>query len=620
MLRLLHNILRKEVVDQPDAARAGDAPIVADLLNSDEFHIATSQLATQLGRDATSVRVEAARYLREMAATHNPMVVRAWHRFSAWLVRGYDIVTKDAELAELRRLDGDHTLIFLISHRSYLDEFALPPRLVAAGITPCFGMAGANLDFFPLGTLARRNGVVHVRRASADTPVYRMTLRAMVGRMVTTGNNLVWSIEGGRSRTGKLRPPRYGLLRYVTDAVESARTAETLIVPVSIMYDQLPLHEVELMVSESRGGSKQAEDVKWLAEYARRLEARLGRIYLDFGTPIPLCERLTALRAEGLGDRQVVERVALDICHRINRTTPVTATAAVCVAMLGEDRALTLDEVCATVAPLAHYLTARGWSVAGDENLTDRATVARTLKSLVASGVLSCYAGGPEAVWGIGDEQHLVAAVYRNSAVHVLLVRAIAELALQQLVQTPGGTKRTAWQAALALRELLKFDFFFAGREEFADELWNEIAILTGARQEPTTEVDPGKATQWLANSSLLVAHLVLRPFIDAYRVVAEELVNLDPQRTIDEKDFVDRCLRLAKQWSLQHRIASKESVSLEMFATALKMARHRGLVDPDANADIGAGRRALVQQLDELQKSITTLAAHARKRECRAK
>ena len=108
----------------------------------------------------------------------------------------------------------------------------------------------------------------------------------------------------------------------------------------------------------------------------------------------------------------------------------------------------------------------------------------------------------------------------------------------------------------------------------------------------------------------------MLRPFIDAYRVVAEELINLDPQRAVDEKQFFDRCLRLAKQWSSQHRIASKESVSLEMFTTALKMARHRGLVDPDATADIGERRRALVQQLDELQTSIETLAAYARKRD----
>ena len=390
MPRLARKVGRNRTPPDPGAVRPDDLPIVADVLSSDEFSRAIDQLAVQLRRDSTAVRAEAAGYLREMGASHNPTVLRAWHRFSAWLVRGYEIVTKDEELARLRKLDDRHTLIFLISHRSYLDEFALPPRLLGAGIAPCFGMAGANLDFFPLGTLARRNGIVHVRRASGDTPVYRMALRALVGRMVTTGHNLVWSIEGGRSRTGKLRPPRYGLLRYVTDAIASARAAEALIIPVSIMYDQLPVHEVELMVSESRGGSKQPEDMKWLAEYARRLSARLGRIYLDFGDPIPVYERLAALQAEGLDDKQIVERVALDVCHRLNRATPVTATAAVCVAVLGGDRALTLEEVCATLAPLAQYLAARGWEVAGNENLTDRATVARTLRNLVDSGVLSC--------------------------------------------------------------------------------------------------------------------------------------------------------------------------------------------------------------------------------------
>src|SRR6202044_1431503 len=138
-------------------------------------------------------------------------------------------------------------------------------------------------------------------------------------------------------------------------------------------------------------------------------------IYINFGSPVPLYERMAALRGEGLTDRQVVERIALDICHRLNKATPVTATAAVCVAMLGSDRALTLDEVCATVAPLARYLGRRGWPVAAAADLTDRSTVRRTLQDLVSSSVLTAYAGGPERVWGIGTDQHLVAAAYRNS-------------------------------------------------------------------------------------------------------------------------------------------------------------------------------------------------------------
>ena len=589
--------------------RPGDSPEIATLLNSDEFATTTAELACKLGRDVTDVRVEAAVYVREMAASHVPVVVRAWHALSAWMVRGFQVVVDDDDLARLRALDRDHALIFLISHRSYLDQFSFPPRLAQEGISRTFGLAGANLNFFPLGTLARRNGFIPVRRATGDVPVYRLALRAVVGQMVASGCNLVWSIEGGRTRTGKLRPPRYGLLRYVTDAVQSVKSERTLAVPVSIIFDQLPLHEVKLMAAESRGLPKKPENARWLLSYARGLRHRLGRIYINFGSPVPLYERMTALRGEGLTDRQVVERIALDICHRLNKATPVTATAAVCVAMLGEDRALTLDEVCATVAPLAGYLRARGWPVAGGADLTDRATVSQTLHDLVGSGVLTCYSEGPKTVWGIGDDQHLIVAVYRNSAIHVLVMRAIAELALLAMVRTPGATKRTGWEKALAVRELLKFDFFFAGRAEFADELWNEFAIMTGRSHDPSAPLDTVEAARSLQESELLVAHLVLRPFVDAYRVMAEELVHLGPAGDVDERALLERCLRLARQWSLQHRI-TEESVSGEMFATALNMARHRGLLGSQAAASqIADARAALVAELDELQRSIGELA-----------
>jgi glycerol-3-phosphate O-acyltransferase len=590
-------------------SRPGDRPEIAALLDSDEFHSATAQLASQLGRDVAEVKAEAAVYVREMAASHVPPVVRAWHAMSAWMVRGFQVVIDDDDLAKLRALDRDNALIFLISHRSYLDQFSFPPRLTQGGIAPTFGLAGANLNFFPLGTLARRNGFIPVRRATGDIPAYRVALRAVVGQMVSSGRNLVWSIEGGRTRTGKLRPPRYGLLRYVTDAVESARSENTVAIPVSILFDQLPLHEVKLMVEESRGLPKKPENARWLVSYARGLRHRLGRIYINFGPPVPLYERIVALRGEGLNDRQVVERVALDICHRLNQATPVSATAAVCVAMLGEDRALTLDEVCATVAPLARYLTARGWPVAGGADLTDRATVSQTLHDLVGSGVLMCYSEGPETVWGIGDDQHLIVGVYRNSAIHVLVMRAIAELALLAIVQTPGATKRTGWEKALAVRELLKFDFFFAGRDEFADELWREFAIMTGRSQDPSAPLDYEEVARSLNESDLLVAHLVLRPFVDAYRVVAEELTNVGTDRSVDEQLLLKRCLRLGRQWSLQHRI-TEESVSGEMFSTAVKLARHRGLIDPEGDADDLADRRsALVAELDDLQGSIAELA-----------
>jgi glycerol-3-phosphate O-acyltransferase len=476
-----------------------------------------------------------------------------------------------------------------------------------------FGVAGANLDFFPLGTVARRTGIVHVRRSTGSLPLYRLALRSYFGRLVAEKANLGWSIEGGRTRTGKLRPPRYGLLRYIADAVDSsAADVDPLLVPVSFMYDQLPVHEVGKMAAEARGEEKQAEDLRWLVDYARGLRERLGRMYLDFGEPVPLRARLAELAGDGVSENRV-ERVALEVCHRINEATPVTPTAAVCIALLAADRALTLNQVLATVRPLAEYITERGRPVAGGASLTDRSTVRWALRELTRSGVLDCFPGGAEAVWTVGDKQHLVAAVYRNSAVHVLLSRAIAELALAVVAASPpaeqGRPETSVVDVALRLRELLKFDFFFAQREPFTAELTAEVETLARPDRSTGLDVEPTQAGAWLDRADPLVAHLVLRPFLDAYRLVAEQLADIDPDEEVDPAALTTLCLRVGTQRALQRTLASEESVSREMFSGALKLARHLGLLDPDT-PELGKRRREFADELAELTRAVGRIAA----------
>ena len=101
----------------------------------------------------------------------------------------------------------------------------------------------------------------------------------------------------------------------------------------------------------------------------------------------------------------------------------------------------------------------------------------------------------------------------------------------------------------------------------------------------------------------------MLRPFIDAYRVVAEELAALGAGADSTSSSCSRTCLRLGRQWSLQHRI-TEESVSGEMFSTAVKMARHRGLLDTNAPVEeVAQRRRSLVAELEALQSSIAELS-----------
>jgi glycerol-3-phosphate O-acyltransferase len=444
--------------------------------------------------------------------------------------------------------------------------------------------------------------------------VYKLVLRAYIGQLIRNRENLSWSIEGGRTRTGKLRPPTYGIVRYVVDSIEATPDTEAMIIPVSIVYEQL--HEVGLMTAEARGGRKRPGDMRWLVNFARLQANRIGRAYLDFGEPLPLRERLAELRAEDPGGHHIVERIALDTSHRINRATPVTATAVVCLAMLAADRALTLDGVLATVAPMAGYIAARRWPVAGAPNLTDRATIRRTLQELAASGVLTSYDGGTDTVWKIRAGQHLVAAFYRNAAIHVLVDRAIGELSLVAAAEGGPDGLATATEEALRLRDLLKFDFFFARRRDFAAEMAVELAVIDPAARAGLHEFTPADARGWLEAGNPLVVPLVLRPFLDAYHLAAERLAAWEDVH-VDEPRFLDECLRVGRQWAMQGRLASEESVSLELFKPALRLARHRDLLDSTA-PHLHKRRADFRDELSETLRRVTVVADLAQRNRLR--
>jgi glycerol-3-phosphate O-acyltransferase len=600
------------VVGEPTTALSSDPPEVAQLLTDEAFDHKLRTLAEEIGRSHHEVRTDAAAYLREMGAIHGGRSSDAWSRMTNWLYRAHDLLVDEEKMRRLRKLDRRHSLLFLFSHRSYLDGIAVPVAVEQHGLSAPFTMGGANLNFFPVNQLARRAGIVYIRRNIRDLPVYRLTLRSYIGQMVRNQQNLCWSIEGGRTRTGKLRPPTYGILRYVIDGLEATDDSEAVIIPVSIVYEQL--HEVSLMTSEARGGNKRPEDLRWLVNFARSQQERLGRAYLDFGEPINLRERLAELRAEEPEGQHSVERIALDASHRINEATPVTATAMVCVAMLAADRSLTLGEVMATVAPLARYVEQRSWPVAGAANLTDRATVRRTLQDLVSSGVLTSFDGGTETVWGISPQQHLVAAFYRNTAVHMLLNRAIGELSLVAVMERADDDPlEVATDEALRLRDLLKFDFFFAPRGQFAEDMVAELAIVDPDHsQDKIAPFTPDDAQRWLDIARPHLAHLVLRPYLDAYHLVADRLAAWDEDEEVDEKRFLDECLRVGRQWALQRRMASEESLSLELFKPALTLARHRDLVESD-QPELGKRRQDFLDEVRTVVRRLDRLAELAR-------
>jgi glycerol-3-phosphate O-acyltransferase len=591
---------RRLVGDRYKVARLVGDEITA----SARFRERVARLAATIDRPEGEVLAETAGYLDEMAASSSRLAIDTWEQLVKVALRGHSIDVDTARLEELRELGRRRALVFLPSHRSYVDPLVLRTALHEHGFAPNHVLGGVNVAFWPVGPLARRSGYVFIRRSVRDNPVYKLTLREYVGYLVRKRFNLEWYLEGGRSRTGKLRPPRLGLLAYLVEAVMEGAADDVLLVPTSIVYEHLP--EVGAMAAEGTGGAKQLEGLGWLLRYLRQQSSSRSVVHLRFGEPLSLREGMSS-SSNGSHGGHAVEKLAFEVLHRINRATPVTAPSLVTLALLGaEDRALTLDEVCASLVPLCGYVDRRGLPTIEGATATEPRAVRRALEALQRQGLADRFAEGVEPVWRVAPSRHLEAAFYRNGIAHFFVNRALVELivvrASEERLDDP---VLGAWEEALRLRDLLKFEFFFAGKAAFAQELRDELAVFDPAWEQRAG--DPEAILERLTGSHLYLAHRIVRPYVEAYLVVAERLAARDPRAPIEERAFLRECLGAARQRRMQQRLHSPEAISTELFRTGLALAANRDLVDPGRET-VAEGRRALAAELATVARRLETL------------
>jgi glycerol-3-phosphate O-acyltransferase len=165
----------------------------------------------------------------------------------------------------------------------------------------------------------------------------------------------------------------------------------------------------------------------------------------------------------------------------------------------------------------------------------------------------------------------------------------------------------------MRLRDLLKFEFFFAEKESFRNEIRAELA-LHDPDWESRLASGPTGVQAIILRIRPFSAHRILRSFLEAYRVVADGLERRTPGESIDTAAFVAECLARAKQYRLQRRIRSDESVARVLFETALRLVRNRGLYGPGDDALIDA-RRAFAEELRESVRRVDGIEALAASR-----
>jgi glycerol-3-phosphate O-acyltransferase len=553
-----------------------------EILADDAFLSDLDELAERTGKSQDEVFTYAKECLDEMAVRPEDRYLDQVARLARFMyTRSYEpVLDVDTEqLGRLRELGKSRPLVFLWSHKSHLDSFVFMRAIYDSDFRPQpLSFAGINMAFTGFKTLAKRSGAIFLRRTFKGDEVYKLVFKHYIDYLVRQRVPLSWSIEGTRSRTGQLMPPKLGLIQWVIDSYQRASCDDALLVPVSISFDQIA--EMDDYVAMQKGLPKRKESLSWFISYISGMKSRVGKIYIRFGEPVALSETASASDAmfDGSSEHTGVQKLAFEVMSRIEHATPITITDLVTMALLAANgTALTETQVRLHTQEIIALIDTRGLPKAGDLALDSGKNLRVALAAMAATGLLHCYSEGSQPVFRVTPGKELAAAYYRNTIIHYFLSSAIAEMALAKL----RGKKESVdsfHASVLALRDLMKFEFFFRTKDEFLgdvdwyfDERYPDWKAALMSRRPA--------ADMLFGDLAPLFGHAIMRSFVEAYQVMARVL-SLHPERDVfDDKDLISTCMKQGEEMLLRKQIQSASALSEPLFATAIKLVRHRGLL-----------------------------------------
>ncbi|MFK7995606.1 MAG: glycerol-3-phosphate 1-O-acyltransferase PlsB [Granulosicoccus sp.] len=291
-------------------------------------------------------RARARKYAYEISADVSYPTIRILHKL---LKRLWNELYDGVELSGIERLkavaDG-REIVYVPCHRSHIDYLLLSYILYVQGFSLPHIAAGVNLNLPIVGGLLRRGGAFFLRRSFAGKPLYSSVFNAYLKELLQRGHALEYFVEGGRSRTGRLLPPKGGMLAMTVHAYLSQPQTPVVFVPVYFGYERLL--EGRAFTSELAGGKKQRESIFALIKSLRTLKEDYGRVHVSFGDPIELDSLLQQhqpdWRSMTIGEERpawikpVVDDLGTSIMRRINEAASVTPISLLATTLLATPR------------------------------------------------------------------------------------------------------------------------------------------------------------------------------------------------------------------------------------------------------------------------------------------
>ena len=488
------------------------------IINHPDFQKALSRIAKDEDIAFAKAQKEGAKYIKELYAEQTPLAKMLSVRgFDYILSRAYsDKIDVDPKgIKKLMKLMRQHSVAFIMTHKTYLDTLVLISTLARYGMPVPYAFGGKNLAFPGLKQLGNSAGLIFIRRSFKDNAIYKAALRHYISTIIDKGDHLTWNIEGTRSRTGKILHPQMGILKYIMDA-EKQSTKEIKYVPVSIVYDLIP--DVKEMTEQAKGAKKRSENLKEGFDYVRNLANDYGRAAIRFGDPVDVDETHSSivphLEEDTYKNKNTLPRFAFELINQASQITPVTTVSLVCNILLN-DFALTKKEIEFKVNKLMAYIDNKQQNTLLDRGNPINVSVQKALNLLQGANIVQKSRAGQKAQYSLISSEYLPATYYANMAAGHFYQAAFIEMALAKIKDNHSPDRIVDfWEEIMKLRNLFKFEFFYTNKPKFSTEIEGELSrfhrnwrsILTDPKKGGDRYLEKNKTSLFLEPYSLPIS------------------------------------------------------------------------------------------------------------------
>jgi glycerol-3-phosphate O-acyltransferase len=403
--------------------------LIHRLLTDPKVQRAAEDYAREHAVPVTAALHRVERYAREIVPAFNAYL---YFRIGYWVSKRlaqllYRVRLGYVDAENLAAVESDATVVFVMNHRSNMD-YVLTAYL-AADQTALSYAAGEWARVWPLSALVRWMGAYFVRRNSRDE-LYRRVLERYIVMATEAGVPQAVFPEGGLTRDGRLREPKFGAIDYMMRGFRADGERDLVFVPLGINYDRV-LEDRTLLRSIDAAAPRRGRlaalgtTLRFLARNLRlALRSRwysFGYACVNFGTPVSMrtycAERqLDFHRLAGDARKREIATLGAHLMQAVGRIVPVLPVPLIATVLVQRgDQAISLFELKTEVARLLDALQARGAHVYVPRKDFDYA-VGVGLRMLT----LRRLAGEREGLFYAHAEELPLLRYYANSIAHLL--------------------------------------------------------------------------------------------------------------------------------------------------------------------------------------------------------